>query len=291
MWFVWLILGAIVGFVFGYFLQLNIDIGRLRAEKITKLNSDLQTIKSSKMVEINNEIETKKQTINALEQSLESWKEKTKLEKTLYVNELETTTLAQIQKIKDDLESAKVSANIETAAILEQLQDWQSIDRALEEERLRRDDNSDAHFLVLSTKSKREIEELLPICAKLSNPTPLYKAMFELYYRNPYKDMVVKQCAAKVCGIYKITNINSGRVYVGQSVDIGNRWLQHIKRGTGCDSGTISGSKLYDSMMEDGIWNFRFEILEEVDKSKLTEREHYYIKFFNAVETGYNMKG
>ena len=30
-----------------------------------------------------------------------------------------------------------------------------------------------------------------------------------------------------VCGIYKIENIVNGKVYIGQSIDIYNRWQNH----------------------------------------------------------------
>jgi len=39
-------------------------------------------------------------------------------------------------------------------------------------------------------------------------------------------------------GIYKITNINNGKVYIGQAVNIAERWRQHIKRGVGADPPT-----------------------------------------------------
>jgi hypothetical protein len=58
---------------------------------------------------------------------------------------------------------------------------------------------------------------------KLANPVPLYKAIYEIYFRGPVKELGVKLNAAGVCGIYKITNVVNGKVYVGQSVDIAER--------------------------------------------------------------------
>ena len=41
-------------------------------------------------------------------------------------------------------------------------------------------------------------------------------------------------------------------------------------------------------MSEDGPENFYFEILEEVEKDKLRERESYYISWFKSDKFGLN---
>lgn len=41
-------------------------------------------------------------------------------------------------------------------------------------------------------------------------------------------------------------------------------------------------------MREKGLWNFRFELLEECPKDQLGEREKYYIEFFDSQSYGYN---
>ena len=75
-----------------------------------------------------------------------------------------------------------------------------------------------------------------------------------------------------VCGIYKITNKNNGLCYVGQSVDIADRWKQHIKCGLGID--TPAQNKLYKAMLKDGVTNFTFELLEQCDRQLLNEKEN-----------------
>ena len=44
-------------------------------------------------------------------------------------------------------------------------------------------------------------------------------------------------------------------------------------------------------MKEKGAENFTFELLEEVNKDKLLERESYWIKFYETDSYGLNMKG
>jgi hypothetical protein len=41
-------------------------------------------------------------------------------------------------------------------------------------------------------------------------------------------------------------------------------------------------------MQKDGLENFTFELVEEVPKDKLTEREKYWINFYGSKEYGLN---
>lgn len=43
-------------------------------------------------------------------------------------------------------------------------------------------------------------------------------------------------------------------------------------------------------MEKDGVQNFTFELLEEVPKDKLTEREKYWINFYDSKSYGLNMR-
>ena len=66
-------------------------------------------------------------------------------------------------------------------------------------------------------------------------------------------------------GIYKITNINNEKIYIGKTVKFLDRWRTHAKRG--CNIERISG-KLYDAMFEEGLENFSFEIVEVCPKEE-----------------------
>jgi hypothetical protein len=39
-----------------------------------------------------------------------------------------------------------------------------------------------------------------------------------------------------ICGIYKITNLNTNMCYIGQAVDMATRWKTHCKCGLGIDT-------------------------------------------------------
>ena len=89
-----------------------------------------------------------------------------------------------------------------------------------------------------------------------------------------------------ICGIYKIPNQIDNRCCIGQSVHVSQRWKEHAKCGLGID--TPAGNKLYKAMMEEGIWNFSWELLEECPREQLDNKEKYYIDLYNAYDFGYN---
>lgn len=73
----------------------------------------------------------------------------------------------------------------------------------------------------------------------------------------------------KVIGIYKIIS-PSGRVYVGQSIDVYRRFQSY--KNLGCKEQPI----LYRSFLKYGVDNHFFDIIEECPLSKLDERERYW---------------
>lgn len=89
-----------------------------------------------------------------------------------------------------------------------------------------------------------------------------------------------------VCGIYVIKNIINGKCYVGQSIDIYNRWYKHQSPKTWEGE---RGKALYQAFKKYGIENFEFKIIEKCPRNQLDEREKYWISHFNSYNEGYNM--
>lgn len=83
-------------------------------------------------------------------------------------------------------------------------------------------------------------------------------------------------------GIYKITNLINSLCYIGQSVHIERRFLEH--------KGFKKASLISKAIKEYGEKNFSFEVIEECEEDKLNEREQYWIKYYNSITpNGYNI--
>lgn len=86
--------------------------------------------------------------------------------------------------------------------------------------------------------------------------------------------------AKKVRGIYKVTNKINGKVYIGQSVDIGRRWREHM---TAKDD-----IYFHKAIQKYGVENFEWEVIEQCKKKDLDEREIYWIEYYDSFNKGYN---
>jgi hypothetical protein len=147
----------------------------------------------------------------------------------------------------------------------------------------------DFYRLNLSNEDLNEIIHLREVLPYLRDSEPLNKVIWKVYYEKPCTALIGRVVGAKVVtGIYKITNIENQMCYEGQSVSIGDRWKQHIKRGVGAEATTRN--KLYPAMMAIGPENFTFEIIEECDKDQLDERENFWQNYYEALTYGYSMR-
>ena len=83
-------------------------------------------------------------------------------------------------------------------------------------------------------------------------------------------------------GIYKIENLNDGKIYIGQSNDIARRFYEHMTKG--------SSSRIpVDAIIQkEGPASFSYEIVEKCALEDLNERESFWIKFYKANTCGYN---
>lgn len=90
------------------------------------------------------------------------------------------------------------------------------------------------------------------------------------------------------CGIYCIENIINHKKYIGQSIDIEERWERHKRDAFYINSKTYD-YPLYRSIRKHGLQNFNFYILELCDITKLNELEMKYIQEFDTFNNGYNL--
>lgn len=280
------------------------------SEKFNKMDIELKELENKKNL-INKEIEDKKQSIQELDvqtaeavqtltekaydMSLQDYEYKISEVKLDYMNSTELARNAyfeiidQLQEYYDKC-STEIKEKIQQAQ--EVLDDMQSkanaaveCNKRLELERQQKD----FYRLQLSDIDIEEIQRLRSVEPYLRQKEPLNKVIWKVYYEKPYTDLVGRVVGQKVkTGIYKITNLENGMVYVGQAANIADRWKQHMRRGVGADPPTQN--KLYPAMIATGVENFMFEIVEECSAAKLNEREQYWQQFYSAKSFGYSIK-
>ena len=193
----------------------------------------------------------------------------------LYFNEM-----AEAAKItKEQLEQTKL-------VLEEYRQKQQSVNEAILRQR-KIEEQQDFYRVVLSEFTIEDIKILQEVKQKLHTSDSLNKLIYDVYVSKQVQEMVkrVLQGGAP-SGIYKITRLKTGEIYIGKSTNVKDRWQQHCKTVFG--AGTIAHSILHTTMQKDGLQNFTFELIEEVPKDKLTEREKYWINFYGSKEYGLN---
>lgn len=91
------------------------------------------------------------------------------------------------------------------------------------------------------------------------------------------------------CGIYKFENKINGMAYIGQAIDLKERYKKHCKN----INDKSHNEDFYIALREFGLLNFDYSILEEFDEfnqDRLNELESYYIEKYNTMKpNGYNM--
>lgn len=88
-------------------------------------------------------------------------------------------------------------------------------------------------------------------------------------------------------GIYSIKHRESGKCYVGSSVDIEARWGSHRRE---LKKNTHHSSRLQGAWNECGASAFEFVLLEATELASLVEREEFWIIALAAYTSGYNVK-
>lgn len=138
--------------------------------------------------------------------------------------------------------------------------------------------------------SEEEMEDILSlnkIKKSFHQPVVLNKLIWSAFIQKKVTEMCNRILGTGVvCGIYKITNLKTQQVYIGQSLNISDRWKQHCKCGCGIDA--AASNKLYQDMIKTGVWNYSFELMEACDRSSLNEKERLWINLYQSNLYGLN---
>lgn len=265
-------------------------------KRLTDENTKLLLQKDSALEQIN----TLNSSITAMEKQAQEaadlfYNSKLEVAKENLARSLE----AEAQKFEENVASFKVQYDETVAGMMEE---YKVLEANVSQMRATNDaavaaakraaelaDQQDYYRIQLSDADLHEIELLRQVESYLRDKEPLNKVIWKCYYEKPTTDMIGRVIGSGThTGIYKITEISTGKCYVGQAANLSDRWKQHIKRGVGAD--TPTRNKLYPAMIAAGPENFTFEVVEECDRALLDEREDYWQDYFKAKEFGYSIK-
>lgn len=257
----------------GEIKQLDVQL-REKEARYNEVNQDLDLYKEGKIEEINNANEHYKEIQKLLiDEELGAYRKRWTNEindDIAKINDQRTDMLKDLDAIKSILEDERSKR----AAINEEIR------RAREVE-----EQQDFYRIQLNPLDKEDIDILRSVAPRLRHPEAVNKIIWTNYYQKPLAELR-KRVGVESSGVYKITRMKTGEIYIGQAVNVSTRWAEHVKAALGV--GTLASSQLHRVMSEDGPEQFIFELLEETPKEKLKERESYYIDFYDSKNYGLN---
>ena len=252
---------------------INQHYDELREEKENQLRSDVEKEKSILNLRMQRELdETKAQKLKDMQDLLQA------------ALEFNNQRIEELNERTKWYEDQSAEAAQEYSEILDVLEDFRKRREVVNTQVLREkeiQEETDFFRICLSERDIEDLKIIKEIEHKFNNKEVLHKAAFDCYVRRPLSEMEKRVLGnKKPSGIYIITYIPTGEIYIGKSVDINNRWQEHVKNAFSL--GSIAHSSLHTKMEEKGVWNFTFQVLEEVPKEKLGEREKYWISLYGA---------
>lgn len=201
----------------------------------------------------------------------------------LYRKALEEKYKNLEENAQQEFQAKQRSYNNELSYLKKELEDFRSQRDAINEA-IRREreliEKEDFYKIQLTQNDIEDIKLLDSMRNHLCHKEVLPKVTWESIARRPTSEMIKRVVGQKVGGIYKITYIPTGEAYIGRTVNFKDRWQAHIQTALGMEK--AASSTLHTHMARNGIWNYSFEILEEVPKDKQSEREKFYIDLYGT---------
>lgn len=207
------------------------------------------------------------------------------------LNELSSFYNKQNEELENSYRERKEAIDDELITKQLELDEFRKIRESVNQAILRNKElkeKSDFYSLQIPQSDREDISILQSMDLRLHHREVIPKIIWELFIRRPLQEMEKRVIGAtKRSGIYKITNKETGEAYIGKTSDFANRWVAHAKTAVGLDG--AAHATLHTRLAQDGIWNYTFEILEDVDKDHLSEREAFYIDLYGT-KSQLNMK-
>ena len=194
------------------------------------------------------------------------------------------------ENYKKSLEEKKILYEKEISLVKLELEDFhrqrEAINEAIKRER-ELSEKEDFYKIQLSLDDIEDIQLLKSMTSRLRHREVIPKLIWDSLISRPTNEMIKRVVGDKVGGIYKITYVPTGESYIGKTVSFKDRWKNHIQTALGMEK--AASSTLHTHMARNGVWNYSFEILEEVPKDKQSEREKFYIDLYGT-QKQLNMK-
>lgn len=286
-------------FVLGISIKVYIDANKIKVSKqieqskFEKLQEEYDKLCNQKS-KIILDIEKEKQIFeeqhekekNNISERINLYKENLSYASEQYLNTLEQN-YARAEQEHDKKMNTLAAEEEECEAELNKMRAALSAGVQASLRELEKEQNIQFYKLSISDKDLQDVKKLEEVKLSLHQPVVLSKLIWSTYFQKQVTEMCNRILGTKkVCGIYKITNLKTHQCYVGQSVDVAQRWKQHCKCGLGIEASATN--KLYNSMQKDGIYSFSFELMEECPREQLNEKEKFWIELYQSNIYGFN---
>jgi hypothetical protein len=208
------------------------ELERSYRERIDRVNAEVNSKRERQVKELREFQQKELEAIDLYrreqEQSVAAQLDKFKVENLKKTQqEIEKEVMEILQKKKERMELINLHFEEAELSVNAKLEDLKSLESAAIAARIRQyeEANKELFYKInIQDEDIEEIKELESIVPKLRNPIPLRQAIYNIYYKDAVRDMISRVCGQdRRTGIYKITYIETGQCYIGQSVDIANR--------------------------------------------------------------------
>lgn len=270
--------------------QLQYDYNKEKEEEEKKYNEFLASIREKEKL-CDQLVEKEQQRIDekVLAYSNKKYDEAEKEITHYYVLRQEAINKEVVQ-LENNYNTHKENLDRDISTLREELSDLkarrEAYIEALKAEEKRQQDRA-FYTINLTEENKEDIKILRSIEDKLHNSEALNRLIYDVFIKKPLGDLLLRIIGENTYGgIYKITNLDTQRAYIGRSTDIKKRLTEHVKGAFNIS--TIADQEIHRVMGREGVDKFSFEVLEKVEKEKLNEREKYWIDFYQTQSYGYN---
>lgn len=302
--------------------ELELEVKKVRAasDELGRIKSERESLEKV-IEELMTEKKEKESEAAAAAESLDAWKERIEEERAKGeessrkwregIEELKKEEEEERKKLEDirgesgkvgleieakkkEVESrlAEINQNIESKSIeLEKLLNELEEKKSRYTKAVMEESKSERDWWSLEVSPQEE--EMVTLLRKLGGEYPLIKeelakVEWSKVWLPRLQELGGREGLRGCAGIYRLVLKSDEKVcYVGQAVDLLDRWYTHVKKMVGAEK--KGNERVYKYKPEDFWWTV-IERVEGEEKGKLDEKEKWWIEFYGAKEVGLNKK-